>query len=92
MIGYKEDPKIYKIALLVSISCVLQISESLIPHPIPGLRLGLANMVGLIALVNLGFLSALEIAILRTILSSFIMGTFMSPNFIMIFSAAAISI
>ncbi len=92
MVGYKEDPKIYKIALLVSISCVLQISESLIPHPIPGLRLGLANMVGLIALVNLGFLSALEIAILRTILSSFIMGTFMSPTFILSFSGAAISI
>jgi uncharacterized membrane protein len=33
----------YRIALLVSIACVLQISESLIPHPVPGLRLGLAG-------------------------------------------------
>ncbi len=91
MIEPKEDRKIYKIALLVSISCVLQISESLIPHPIPGLRLGLANMVTLIALVTLGFRSALEIAIFRTVLSSFIMGTFMSPTFILSFSGAAIS-
>ncbi len=91
MVESKENHKIYKIALLVSISCVLQISESLIPHPIPGLRLGLANMVTLIALVTLGFGSALEIAILRTILSSFIMGTFMSPTFILSSSAAAVS-
>jgi len=91
MVESKENHKIYKIALLVSISCVLQISESLIPHPIPGLRLGLANMVTLIALVTLGFRSALEIAIFRTVLSSFIMGTFMSPTFILSFSGAAIS-
>ena len=91
MIVSKENSKVYKIALLVSISCVLQISEALIPHPIPGLRLGLANMVTLVALVTLGFRSALEIAVFRTILSSFIMGTFMSPTFILSFTAAIIS-
>ncbi|MDD5595505.1 MAG: Gx transporter family protein, partial [Candidatus Omnitrophica bacterium] len=82
---------VYKIAMLVSLSCVLQISESLIPHPIPGLRLGLANCMTLIALVTLGFGPALEVAILRTILSSFIMGTFMSPTFILSFSGAFVS-
>lgn len=87
----KESHNIYKIALLVTISCVLQISESLIPHPIPGLRLGLANVITLIALVTLGFRYALEITVLRTILSSFIMGSFMSPGFILSFSAGLIS-
>ena len=91
MIQSEENHKVYKIALLVSLACVLQISESLIPHPIPGLRLGLANMVTLTALVTLGFGYALQIAILRTILSSFIMGTFMSPTFILSFSGAVIS-
>jgi len=80
-----------KIALLVSLACVLQITESLIPHPIPGLRLGLANIITLIALVNLGFGYALEITILRTLLSSFMMGTFMSPAFILSFSAGLMS-
>lgn len=88
---FEKDRKIYKVALLVSIACVLQISESLIPHPIPGLRLGLANMLTLIALVVLGLGYALEIAILRTVLSSFIIGTFMSPTFILSFSGAVIS-
>ncbi|MCP4109706.1 MAG: Gx transporter family protein, partial [Desulfobacteraceae bacterium] len=85
------DRKIYKIAILVAMSCVLQISESMIPHPIPGLRLGLANMLVLVALVFLGFGSALQIAVFRTILSSFIMGTFMSPTFILSFSGALTS-
>ena len=80
-----------QVALFVALACVLQISESLIPHPIPGLRLGLANILTLTALVTLGFRYALEITILRTILSSFITGTFMSPGFILSFSGAIIS-
>jgi len=87
----KEQNNIYKIALLVSLSCVLQISESYIPHPVPGLRLGLANIMTLLALVDLGFKASLEVAILRTIVSSFMMGTFMSPTFILSFSGALIS-
>ena len=91
MIKTKENQNIYKIAVLVALSCVLQISESLIPHPIPGLRLGLANVITLISLVTMGFGYALEITILRTILGSFIMGTFMSPTFILSFSGGLIS-
>jgi len=85
------DNNIYKIALLVSLACVLQIAESLIPHPVPGLRLGLANIITLVALVNLGFGYALEITVLRTVLSSFIMGTFMSPGFILSFASGVMS-
>jgi len=85
------DNNIYKIALLVSLACILQIAESLIPHPVPGLRLGLANIITLVALVNLGFGYALEITVLRTVLSSFIMGTFMSPGFILSFAAGVMS-
>ena len=86
-----KDRKVYKIALLVALACVLQIAESLIPHPIPGLRLGLANMLTLTAMVVLGFRYALEVAVLRTLLSAFIMGTFMSPTFILSFSGAVLS-
>jgi heptaprenyl diphosphate synthase len=86
-----ETANVYKIAFLVSISCVLQISESLIPHPIPGLKLGLANVITLITLVTMGWRCAIEVTILRTLLSSFIMGTFMSPTFILSFSGGIIS-
>lgn len=86
-----NDNNVYKIALLVSLACVLQIAESLIPHPIPGLRLGLANIITLIALINLGFGYALEITVLRTVLSSFMIGTFMSPGFVLSFASGIMS-
>jgi heptaprenyl diphosphate synthase len=86
-----SDHRISKVALLISLACVLQIAESMIPHPIPGLRLGLANMLTLTAMVVLGFGYALEVAILRTVLSSFILGTFMSPGFILSLSGAVTS-
>ena len=89
MINYQSNN--IKIALFVAMACILQISESLIPHPVPGLRLGLANILTLTAMVMLGFRYALEITVLRTILSSFLTGTFMSPGFILSFSGAIIS-
>jgi len=91
MESYPKDRKIYQLALLVALACILQISESMIPHPIPGLRLGLANMVTLTTLVLLGFRHALEVAVIRTILSSLIIGTFLSPGFILSFAAAIAS-
>lgn len=87
----KESHDVNKTAFLVSLSCVLQIAESLFPHPVPGIRLGLANVMTLIALVNLGVYSALEVAILRVVVSSFILGTFMSPAFILSFCSALVS-
>ncbi|MGA6926655.1 MAG: Gx transporter family protein, partial [Desulfosarcina sp.] len=86
-----QDHRVGKVALLIGLACVLQIAESMIPHPVPGLRLGLANMLTLTAMVVLGFGCALEVAILRTVLSSLIMGTFMSPTFILSLSGAVIS-
>ncbi len=91
MTANTERERIYRIALLASISCVLQISESMIPHPIPGLRLGLANMLALVALVSMGVRAALEVAFYRTLISSLLMGTFMSPTFILSFSAAMVA-
>ena len=89
--GNREHSNISQIASLVAIGCILQISESLIPHPVPGVRLGLANMITLLALVQLGFRSALEISILRTVVSSLVMGTFLTPTFVLSFSGAITS-
>jgi heptaprenyl diphosphate synthase len=85
------EEEIKKISLWVAIASVLQISESLIPHPIPGIRFGFANIVTLIILVNYTFSIALKVAILRTIVSSFMMGTFLSPAFFLSIFAALIS-
>lgn len=87
----KENREIVKIALLVSCACVLQVAETLIPHPVPGVRLGLANLITLVALVNMGFGMSLQIALLRTLISSLILGTFLSPSFLLSFSGSLVS-
>ncbi len=87
----EDKDHLHQTALLVAMACVLQIAESLIPHPVPGLRLGLANVITLITLVTMGFTSALEITVLRTILGSFMTGTFMAPGFVLSFAGGVAS-
>lgn len=77
-----------RMAMLAACASVLQICESLIPHPVPGIRLGLANIITLIALSRLGFKAAMEIALFRTLISALILGTFLSPGFLLSFSGA----
>lgn len=77
--------------MLVAVASILQVTESFLPHPFPGIRLGLANMITLVAIVRLGPLAAIEIAAFRTVVSSFVLGTFLSPAFILSFFAALAS-
>jgi len=86
-----NNKRILYISVLVALASVLQITESLFPHPLPWLRLGLANMITLTSLVIFGFGIAVQIAVLRTILSSFLLGTFLSPGFFLSFSGALVS-
>ena len=81
-----------KIPIFIASASILQISESLLPHPIPGLRFGLANIVSLIILLQYGLKPALTVTLLRTVVSSFFMGTFLSPGFILSFVAGCASI
>jgi heptaprenyl diphosphate synthase len=78
-------------AVLVAAACVLQVAESLLPHPLPGVRLGLANLITLIALVELGPARAIELAVLRTVVSSLLLGTFLSPTFALSFAGGVAS-
>ncbi len=81
-----------RIPALIATASILQISESMLPHPLPGLRFGLANIVSLIILVEYGFRPALIVTLLRTVVSSFVLGTFLSPGFILSFAGGCASI
>lgn len=80
-----------QLVFLIASAAVLQIMESFIPHPIPGVRLGLANLMTLVALYQLGFRAALKIAVLRSVIGSLIMGTFLSPAFFLSVSGGVLS-
>ena len=72
--------KIVRLAIFLALGIVLNIIESMIPIPIPipGVRLGLANTMGLIVLffyspkeyIAIGFLRVFFVALLRTGLGS----------------------
>ena len=69
--------KISYIAILTTLALVISIAENFIPLafiPIPGVKLGLANIVTLFALCFLGFKESLTVLILRAVLSGMFSG------------------
>jgi heptaprenyl diphosphate synthase len=73
----------YRIALLSAYALVLHGFESLLPTPIPWVRLGLANIITLITLFLYGVRAAIMVTLIRVILSSIFTGTFLGPAFIL---------
>lgn len=75
-----KTQKIIFISLLVSQAIVLSFIERMIPlnFSIPGAKLGLANIITLTSLYLFSFKESLSIVILRTIMTSFIVGSFSS--------------
>lgn len=65
------------LAMLTAIGLAVGFFESFIPLPVafPGARLGLANIVVLITIVNFGYKEGLIVAILKSVLLVFVSGS-----------------
>jgi len=63
----KKEKSIKKIAMLVALASVVQIAENLLPSPLPGVKLGLANIITLVVLSDMGFKAAFEVAVLSVL-------------------------
>ena len=70
-------------ALMVSVASGLFALESLIPNPVPWFRLGLANIITILAITWWGVREALIILILRVVLGSLLTGRFLHPIFVL---------
>ena len=81
-----KTKKIANYGLLVALAFILSYIERFIPIPffVPGMKLGLANLVVLVALYNMGSIEALVLALIRIVLVGF---TFGNP-FSMMYSLA----
>jgi len=81
------------LALLVAFAVAVHTIEAVIPVPIPvpGVKLGLANIITLLALVLYGTRSGLIVAALRTIIGSLLIGNFLGPGFYLSFGGAVSS-
>jgi heptaprenyl diphosphate synthase len=66
----KKTKKMVLLSILVAMALVIYLIEAQIPVLFPGIKLGLANSISLVALILLGWKEALLIMILRTILGS----------------------
>ena len=72
-----------RIAILSAYALALHGFEAMLPSPIPWLRLGLANIITLTALVLFGFRTAIMITLIRVMLGSVFAGTFLGPSFLL---------
>lgn len=75
--------KMMNVTMLVAISILFHLIESMIPIPvpIPGFKLGLANIVGLVALYLYDAKIMLSVNLLRVFLASLLRGILFAPGF-----------
>ena len=80
------------VATLAALAITIHIAESALPSPLPGLKPGLANVVTLLVLCRYGWRMAAWVTLLRVLVGSVLIGTFLSPTFFLSASGAIASI
>jgi len=85
--------KMAHIALLIALAMALHAVEAVLPLPaaVPGARLGLANIIALLALLLYGFQTAMFVALVRTLLGSIFLGNFLGFGFYLSLAGAVSS-
>ena len=71
------------ISMLLAMAIVLSIVEGMIPLSIPGVKLGLANVIILIMLYEFKVGEAFCVQLLRILIATLLRGTFLNPAFFM---------
>lgn len=81
----KSLRKYVTLSMMMAIAIVLNIVEANLFFfiPVPGAKLGLANIVTLIVLYTFGFKEAFLVTVLRIFLASLLMGRLLNPTFFM---------
>ncbi|MEO6697408.1 MAG: Gx transporter family protein [Gammaproteobacteria bacterium] len=79
------------IAWLTALAITIHIAESALPSPLPGIKPGLANVITIAVLMRYGLRMAVWVALLRVLVGSLLLGTFLSPTFMLSLSGALAS-
>lgn len=90
-----DTKRIAKLSMLLSISVVLGLIESFIPimnGTVPGIKLGLANIVIVFAMYELSFKDAIYISVLRVLLIGILRTGLFSISFFFSLAGALLSI
>jgi heptaprenyl diphosphate synthase len=89
---YKTFKMVY-LALLVAFATAIHTVEAALPLPVPvpGVKLGLANIITLLVIILYGYRCGLLVAALRSILGSLFSGNFLGFGFYLSFAGAVFS-
>jgi len=80
------------VAIYAAAAVGLTLAEAVIPLPIPGLKPGLANIVTLVVLVLFGWRMAAWVSLLRVVAGALLLGSFLTPAFVLSLSGALASL
>ena len=80
------------IAWMAALAITIHVLESALPTPLPGVKPGLANIITLAAMLLWGWRVAAWISLLRVLVGSLFIGTFLTPTFFLSFSGACCSL
>ncbi len=88
-----KTKKMTTITMLIAISILFHMVESMIPVPVPvpGFRLGLANIVGLVALYLFDAKVMLSVNLMRVLLASLLRGILFGTGFWLSFVGVILS-
>lgn len=70
----------------------IHILEALLPSPLPGLKPGFANVITICVLCLYGWSTAAWVSLLRVLVGSLLLGTFLSPTFMLSLAGALASL
>lgn len=89
-----KTKRLVLLGLLVAMAAALHVVESQLPMPVPvpGAKLGLANIISLLAILMLGWQDAVYIAVARVCIGSLFGGSLLGPAFFMSMGGALASI
>lgn len=80
------------IAGFAALAVSIHILESAIPMPLPGVKPGLANVIVLIVMLRYGWRMGVAVSLLRVIVGSMLIGTFLTPTFFLSLAGALASV
>jgi len=86
------DASDHQIARLAALAIVLHLMEAVIPSPLPGVKPGIANIVVLYVFYLHGWRACVWVNLLRVLAGSLILGSFLTPSFMLSFSGAIASL
>ncbi|MHB1677624.1 MAG: Gx transporter family protein [Sulfuriferula sp.] len=88
----KSTVEDHRLAYLAALAISLMWVEAALPSPLPGVKPGLANIVTLLVLKQYGLRTAFWVAGLRVVAGSILLGSFLTPGFILSLGGAMASL